>query len=762
MFMKFMKIICLCLLIFVDKSSGQTPQGLPWNLALSAAGISSEDRTVTCTDNSGNIYVTGHTSSSSLNFGNSVTIAGSGIFLAKWNSSGIPVWAIRIAGANNNSFKKIIRCDSNGNVYINADSTFGSNGYWQGIMKFNTNGSRLWTKGGIRNSNSIPMIINDIGAICDFILDNAGNVILSFEQGNGSGNFSGTSIVFTPVNECLLLMKLDNSGNVLWYKQSTNQNICSNYGTKLAVNSTNDIFFFTFRGAPCGISGFGFDTSILPLNGANLMAFKFSSAGTVLAASLIGNSNNFGSVYDLNVMCTPSGNIYVEFSGDAQLQNGTFNLYDSVAGQNGSPSVVLLKINSSLSPLWVKAHQQSFSVTPNSSFQKMYLDNQENVYTAEEYFNQVSVDGNVFPISAGAQANTSDILVLKYTSSGGLVGAGTVFSSSMDKITGMAVDVNGNAILTGNFSGSQLRAGSYTLNNAGGSDFFLTRISGCLGTPAATITAGGPTSFCAGNSVTLSATNVPGATFQWKKNNVNIATNSTSRSYSSNATGSYTCVVTNACGTTTTNAISVSTITNAAVTFSTSGSTSFCSGDSIIVNATNLGSNYSIQWYRNNSSIQNAIGYSLTVKQPGTYKTVTKNLSTGCSRISATSVTTTVNCRMSNPNLISVLPMELESPFTIGDELHSAKIASPNDSKPIHLFPNPNTGSFTLEMDGLDGVVEIQVVDVFGKIVYMDSMMANDNNFHTNIQLGDAMQAGIYLVRVQNNGLQHESKVILQ
>lgn len=757
MYMKYIRIISLCLFIFVSRSFGQTPQSLPWNLALSAAGISSEDSTVTCTDNSGNIYVTGRSSSSSLNFGNGVSLTGSGTFLAKWSSTGTPLWAIRIAGANNGT-TKVIRCDNSGNIYLSMDSTT-STTFWSGILKFDTNGSRIWTKGGIYS----PNVNNGIGIINDFILDNLGNVIIQFSQCSGSGgNFAGTSIVFTPVPECLLLMKLDNSGNVLWYKQSTSQGICTNRVTNIAVNSNNDIFLFTHRGAPCGLSDFGFDNIVLPLNGANLMAFKFSSAGTVLAASLIGNSNNYCTLNDLNVMCAPSGNIYVEFSGDGQLRNGTFNLYDSVAVQNGSESAVLFKINSSLSPLWVKAHQKSFlAFGPIERSQKMYLDNQENVYTAEEYFNQVSVGGNIFPISAGSQTNTSDILVLKYTSSGALVGAGTVFSSSMDKITGMAVDVNGNAILTGNFSGSQLHAGSYTLNNAGGSDFFVTRISGCLGSPVASISADGPTSFCAGNSVILSATNVPGATFQWKKNNVNIA-NATTRSYSCSSTGTFTCIVTNTCGTTTTNAISVSTITNAAVTFTTSGSTSFCAGDSITVNATNLGSNYSIQWYRNNSSIQNAIGYSLVVKQPGTYKTVTKNLTTGCSRISATSVTTTVNCRLSNPNSISVAPMELESPITLDDEEHAAKTASSNSSQPIHLFPNPNSGSFTLEMDGLEGLVEIQVVDVFGKIVYTDSIMANDNNFHTNIDLGDAMKAGIYLVRVHNNGLQHESKVILQ
>jgi hypothetical protein len=62
--------------------------------------------------------------------------------------------------------------------------------------------------------------------------------------------------------------------------------------------------------------------------------------------------------------------------------------------------------------------------------------------------------------------------------------------------------------------------------------------------PSATITAGGATTFCQGNSVNLNANTGTGLTYQWKNNGTNI-TGATTSSYSATTAGSYTVVVTN-------------------------------------------------------------------------------------------------------------------------------------------------------------------------------------------------------------------------
>ena len=59
-----------------------------------------------------------------------------------------------------------------------------------------------------------------------------------------------------------------------------------------------------------------------------------------------------------------------------------------------------------------------------------------------------------------------------------------------------------------------------------------------------TITANGPTSFCQGNNVQLTAQSAPtGATFQWQKDGVDIP-GATSGNYTANSSGSYSAIVT--------------------------------------------------------------------------------------------------------------------------------------------------------------------------------------------------------------------------
>ena len=76
--------------------------------------------------------------------------------------------------------------------------------------------------------------------------------------------------------------------------------------------------------------------------------------------------------------------------------------------------------------------------------------------------------------------------------------------------------------------------------------------------PSATITAGGATSFCHGDSVILTANSGTGLTYQWQKGSVNIA-GATKKSYTAKTAASYRAVVTNSSNCSkTSNAIKVS------------------------------------------------------------------------------------------------------------------------------------------------------------------------------------------------------------
>ncbi|MFN5347381.1 MAG: LamG-like jellyroll fold domain-containing protein [Bacteroidota bacterium] len=269
-----------------------------------------------------------------------------------------------------------------------------------------------------------------------------------------------------------------------------------------------------------------------------------------------------------------------------------------------------------------------------------------------------------------------------------------------------------------------------------------------------TITADGPTTFCSGNYANLTS-DVVGGTYQWKKNGVNVTTNGTSRTYKATATGSYTCVATCNGTALTSNAIQVTTKTNAFASVTASGATSFCAGDSVTLNCTNLGSNYSVQWYRTNISIENATNYSLVVKQPGTYKVVTKNLTTGCSRISGSAITTNVNCRIAG---------DVTSGSVIQENTNTDTRFMDNElSQGVHIFPNPNSGVFSFNYDGEEtGEAVLQIINNMGQSIYQSRLTVPEGGFTQDLQLGDNITKGIYIVRLLINDSYHDSKVMVK
>ena len=145
--------------------------------------------------------------------------------------------------------------------------------------------------------------------------------------------------------------------------------------------------------------------------------------------------------------------------------------------------------------------------------------------------------------------------------------------------------------------------------------------------PGALLTVSGPTTFCAGGSVVISAPSVPGLTYQWQSSGIAISgeTNST---YIADASGSYAVEITlNGCLSTSlatvvvVNSFPVATITS-------SGPTTFCQGASVILSA-NSGVGLSYQWDLNGTPIAGATTVSQTVSIAGDYSvTVSQN---GCS-----------------------------------------------------------------------------------------------------------------------------------
>lgn len=191
-----------------------------------------------------------------------------------------------------------------------------------------------------------------------------------------------------------------------------------------------------------------------------------------------------------------------------------------------------------------------------------------------------------------------------------------------------------------NYTYIALTAGSYDLivNNLGGCGDTSNIINTVVNTgPTATITAGGPTSFCPGGSVTLNANTGTGYTYQWLLNGSNI-TGATGSSYTATTGGDYTVMVTSgACP-------ALSAITTVTVyslpTVNAGSNTPVCTGGTI--NLTGSGSvGVSFSWTGPNSFTSTQQNPSITNAQTtngGVYTLVVTNGTTGCSNSANTTV----------------------------------------------------------------------------------------------------------------------------
>ncbi len=190
----------------------------------------------------------------------------------------------------------------------------------------------------------------------------------------------------------------------------------------------------------------------------------------------------------------------------------------------------------------------------------------------------------------------------------------------------------GSSYLWSNGSTSQ----SITATTSGNYVVTVTNSNGCSKTsvattvtvdpiPSATISANGPTTFCQGGNVRLTAS--AGSSYLWTPGNL------TTQSITVTNTGSYSVVVSSASGCSAQSAATAVTVnTSPVATITANGSTSFCQGGSVVLTA-NSGSAY--LWSNG------AITQSINVTTAGTYLvTVTTGNCTATSAPVTTSITT--------------------------------------------------------------------------------------------------------------------------
>ncbi|HSI91340.1 MAG TPA: T9SS type A sorting domain-containing protein [Adhaeribacter sp.] len=254
-----------------------------------------------------------------------------------------------------------------------------------------------------------------------------------------------------------------------------------------------------------------------------------------------------------------------------------------------------------------------------------------------------------------------------------------------------------------NYAASQ--AGNYTVvantNGCSSSPSAATTLSMAAAPAVPLITPGGPTSFCSGGSVTLTAATItPGATFSWLRNGSTIS-GATTAGYTAVTPGNYSVMaLSGGCNSPASQAVPVTiSATPATPSISQNGGT--------LTSSSGIGN----QWFLNGTAIAGATGQSYTTAANGAY----------------TVMVTAGNCSSAVSAPVNVL---------------NTGIRADQAGLNFRVYPNPGTGLFKLDLpEGTN--LKITVSDLTGKVI----LTQTGTPALTQLDLRKAAK-GIYLLRI--------------
>ncbi len=663
-------IIC-ALLFLVNTLFAQAPP-IEWQNTIGGSGY--EDmRSLEQTSDGG--YIMGGVSNSPIS-GDKTEAAWPGgpngfdFWIVKLHADGTIAWQNTIGGTNDDYLYVVKQTPDGGYICggysasgISGDKTEASMGgkdYW--IIKLDALGAIVWqnTIGG-----SLDDILYDITNTSDggYLL---GGYSYSSISGDKTENNTGA---FTTSDYWVI--KLNGDGTIAW--QNTIGGTSQDYLYKVITLADGG---FLLGGT--SYSGLNGDKTEASMGGADYWIIKINSTGSIVWQNGIGGSSNdnFRS-FDLT---TDGGYIVAGDSRSLFSGDKTETTYDNVTFYS---DFWILKLNSTGGIVWQNDIGSDRDDYPNDIVQ-----------TADGgYFiagNSVSTAlGDKTEGVIGGGTIFYDFWVMQLNADGTIAWQNTIGGTNYDAPYDTDVTADGGVILGGHsYSGI---SGDKTEANMGASygDYWVFKLEStcvpiaevcnsidddCDGlvddsiTVTISIAADGPTTFCQGSNVVLTATH-NGTSLQWKKNGVTIA-GATSTNYTATQTGSYACTTTSACGTATSSAIAVTVNKNPKATIVAGGPTTFCVGSSVILSeAPSAGCTY--QWYKGASAIPGATGLTYTASTPGNYKCRVTKTATGCFK---------------NSNAIAV-----SVPCKEGEVL--------TENTEVNIYPNPASDYFSVDVD---------------------------------------------------------------
>ena len=223
--------------------------------AVKGGGTADERANSVCTDNAGNVYITGYFQGTTTFGATSVTSAGvQDIFVAKYNTAGVLQW-VRRAGGSGADLGVGIAVDNSGNVIVTGEfrntADFGAVNLTAGgtdafVAKYDPSGTVLWAKKGGGPDNSRGM---------DVAVDATGNI---YAMGQFSNDITFDVLQTNNILNAIYVVKFNAGGSEQWFRKIGGAT--SNIGYSVDVDAgsnvyvtgdfTGNLVFFPNTGSP--------------------------------------------------------------------------------------------------------------------------------------------------------------------------------------------------------------------------------------------------------------------------------------------------------------------------------------------------------------------------------------------------------------------------------------------------------------------------------------------------------------------------------
>lgn len=410
------------------------------------------------------------------------------------------------------------------------------------VLKLDPNGNLIWAYsfGGTGVDQSYDITVDAEGFI---YITGSFDETVDFDPGPGSYDL-------TAIGRDIFILKLDNSGNLIWVKQMGGTSW--QYGIGICVDNSGNIYT---------TGEFGGSVDFDPNSGVYILSPVYNAQHIFIVK--LDESGNFVWAEQFGSACSSSSDIAINAAGDIYL---TGNFYDTTDFDPGSGTFSLIsfgdydifvsKISASGNLIWAKqmggiyedlcysiAVDSEGSVYTTGDFSStadfdpgsgvysltslggnevfisklntsgnfvwakriggiwadigcsISIDNSENVLTTGYFWNTVDFDPGTGTYNM--TANYGDIFISKLSSNGDFILAKQMGGQGEDQGFSITSDVDGNILTSGHFEETadfDPGTGSYNMTSVGSSDLFIVKL-GTATNPQSIIDLSGNLSF---------------------------------------------------------------------------------------------------------------------------------------------------------------------------------------------------------------------------------------------------------------------------